>query len=104
MRAVWRTLYAAGVDVVVVAHDHLYERFAPQDADLRFDPVRGMRQFVVGTGGAHLYDPRAIKPNSEVRASEFGVLKLNLRQAGYEWQFVPIEGGGFRDFGTGDCH
>ena len=52
MRAFWRILYAAGVDVVVVGHDHLYERFAPQDPDGRFDPVRGIRQFIAGTGGA----------------------------------------------------
>jgi hypothetical protein len=30
----------------------VYERFALQDPDGRPDPTRGIREFVVGTGGA----------------------------------------------------
>ena len=41
-------------DVVVNGHDHDYERFAPQDPDGREDRERGIREFVVGTGGAEL--------------------------------------------------
>src|SRR4029450_3695934 len=50
----WRALYEAGADVVLSSHDHDYERFAPQDPDAKPDPRRGMRQFVVGTGGKNL--------------------------------------------------
>ena len=50
----WQALYAAGADVVVNGHDHDYERFAPQDPDGREDRERGIREFVVGTGGAPL--------------------------------------------------
>ena len=92
MRDIWRILQEAGADVVLSGHDHLYERFAPQDAIGRSDPRRGLREFVVGTGGAHLYAPRVRQPNSEVIASIHGVLKLTLKPTSYEWQFVPIPG------------
>ncbi|MBI2833781.1 MAG: metallophosphoesterase [Acidobacteria bacterium] len=104
MGEIWRALYEADAELVVVGHDHMYERFAPQDRNLRADPKRGVREFVVGTGGAYLYSPRSIKANSEIRASEFGVLKLTLKPDSYEWEFVPIEGGTFRDFGSAGCH
>ena len=75
MREVWRILYGAGADVVVNGDDHLYERFAPQDPDGRPD-LPGIRQFTVGTGGAPLHSFQAIQPNSQVRTSTHGVLKL----------------------------
>jgi 3',5'-cyclic AMP phosphodiesterase CpdA len=104
MREIWNILQQAGADVVLAGHDHLYERFAPQDAAGRADPRRGIREFVVGTGGAHLYSPKAIRPNSEVISSTFGVLKLTLKAKSYEWQFVAIPGRPFTDFGTAECH
>ena len=56
MRDTFKLLYDNGVDVVLNGHDHIYERFAPQDANGRLDPARGIRQFTVGTGGvAHLH-------------------------------------------------
>jgi calcineurin-like phosphoesterase family protein len=102
MREIWRTLYDAGADVVISGHDHMYERFAPQDVDGRPDPARGVRQFVVGTGGADLYHVVAVQPNSEVQISSFGVLKLTLSSDGYEWEFVPVSGRG--DTGRAMCH
>lgn len=101
--ALWRLLDEAGVDVVLTAHDHSYERFAPQDADGRYDP-NGMRQFVVGTGGAYLYSFPRVLPNSEARGLEHGVLKLTLGHDGYEWEFLPIAGKTFRDSGSGQCN
>jgi hypothetical protein len=50
-RPLWEALYGAGAEIVIVGHDHLYERFAPQDPDGKLDAVRGIREFVVGTGG-----------------------------------------------------
>jgi hypothetical protein len=105
----WRDLYAAGVDVVLNGHNHVYERFAPQDPDAQLDPVRGIREFVVGTGGKNHYSPDyafgTVQPNSEVRdAQTFGVLELTLHDGGYDWRFVPTAGGTFTDAGTGYCH
>jgi hypothetical protein len=103
MREMWRLLQASGGDVVLSAHDHEYERFTPQDAEGRPDP-RGIREFVVGTGGAPLYSPKSIQPNSEVRESQtWGVLRLTLRARSYDWEFVPIDGQAFRDGGTASC-
>ena len=103
MRGFWRLLYDAGADVILVGHDHLYERFAPQDPDGRFDPQRGIREFVVGTGGAMFYQIVNLQPNSEARVTEvFGVLKLVLESDSYQWEFVTTSG--VRDSGTAMCH
>ena len=104
MDAFWRPLYAAGVDVIVNGHDHDYERFAPQDPDGQVDGDRGIRQFVVGTGGAPLRDFTRVAPNSELRAIiGHGVLALTLRGDSYEWAFIAA-GSDFRDRGTTPCH
>ncbi|MGH9431903.1 MAG: metallophosphoesterase family protein [Terriglobia bacterium] len=106
MKPFWQALYAANADVVINGHDHDYERFAPQDPDGRADPARGIREFVVGTGGKNSHRSFG-KPvaNSEVRnADTFGVLKLTLHPTSYDWQFIPVAGGTFTDSGTGACH
>jgi hypothetical protein len=102
MRDFWRLLYEAGVEIVLNGHDHLYERFAPQDPDGRPDPVRGIRQFTAGSGGATLTTFVTQRPNSEVRIAGYGVLKLTLSADAYEWEFVPVSGQ--RDSGRGSCH
>jgi hypothetical protein len=105
MQQFWDILYANDVDVVVSAHDHLYERFAPQDPDGNADALRGIRQFTVGTGGAELYEFTTTLPNSEVRNNNtHGVLALALGNGRYGWAFLPAAGGTFRDFGSGTCH
>ena len=105
MRPIFQALYDSGAEVVVSGHNHNYERFAPQDAQGARDDSRGIRQFVVGTGGISHYRFDAPKPNSEVRSSGvFGVLKLTLHTSSYDWGFVPAAGGGFRDSGSANCH
>ena len=100
----WRQLYAAGVDVVLNGHDHDYERFAPQDPEGIEDRERGIRQFIVGTGGAPLRDFDRVAPNSELRASvAHGVLGLTLHDGSYDWAFHAA-GSDFSDRGTARCH
>src|SRR6185369_17671028 len=104
-QALWQDLYDANADVVLVGHDHDYERFAPQDPTGVSDPARGIREFVVGTGGRSHYAIGTPAPNSEVRNSDtFGVLRLTLHPSSYDWKFVPEAGGTFTDSGTGYCH
>jgi hypothetical protein len=99
------TLYRAGADVVLSGHDHIYERFAPQDPQGRPDASRGVREFVAGTGGVNHYPILSVKPNSEVRDDgSFGVLLLTLRARAYSWRFVPDRAGGFTDAGSARCH
>jgi PKD repeat protein len=101
----WDALYAAGADVVLAGHDHVYERFAPQTPSGKADAQRGVRAFVVGTGGKNAYGFGRPAPNSEVRNSGTpGVLKLTLTSGAYAWEFVPAAGYGFRDSGSGSCH
>ena len=105
MKPLWDALYEANADVVVNGHDHDYERFAPQTPDGAPDPGRGIREFVVGTGGKSHRPFSEPKPNSEVRdATAFGVLKLTLKSKSYNWQFIPEEGKTFTDSGSGACH
>jgi hypothetical protein len=101
----WDLLYDGGAEIVLAGHDHSYERFAPQDGQGRADPDRGIREFVVGTGGGSHYGFPTELPNSEARhTGTFGVLVLTLYQGRYEWEFVPTAGKTFRDQGTGVCH
>jgi hypothetical protein len=89
MRQAWRLLLDAGAELVLSGHDHDYERFAPQDADGRLDRARGMRQFVVGTGGAYPTPFLLALPNSEMRDNgRTGVLRLRLLEGRYEWEFL----------------
>ena len=99
-------LYDAGVDVLLQAHNHHYERFAPQRPDGLRDDARGLVAFVVGTGGRSHYEfsgPPA--PNSAVRNDDtYGVLALTLRPGGFDFRFVPEPGRSFSDSGSGACH
>jgi Calcineurin-like phosphoesterase len=104
MRDVWRTLYEFDVDVVINGHDHTYERFAAQDPIGLSNAARGIREFVVGTGGAPLYEFPLVRPNSEVRIAAWGVAVFTLSEGGYQWEFVPADGIGPRDSGAGTCH
>lgn len=86
----WQALYDANADVIINGHDHDYERFAPQTPDGKSDFARGIREFVVGTGGKNHRPFGPAHPNSELRdATSFGVLKLTLRPGNYSWEFIP---------------
>jgi hypothetical protein len=101
----WNVLYAGGADVVLNGHDHHYERFAPQTPEGQLDP-NGIREFVVGTGGATLVPQRdQVIPNSQaVNGASWGVLELRLHPFSYEWKFLPIVGATYSDSGNGACH
>jgi hypothetical protein len=105
IRPLVRALHDAGVELLLAGHNHTYERFAPQDPRGRADPARGIRQFVVGTGGAGLYPFGKPAANSEVRNNDtFGVLRLTLRSGSYRWDFLPTSGRRLTETGTGTCH
>ncbi len=104
-QAIWQDLYNAGAELIVVGHEHNYERFAPQTPAGVADPARGIREFVAGTGGESHYPFGTPIANSEVRNSTtFGVLKLTLSAGAYSWAFVPVAGSTFTDSGSGTCH
>jgi acid phosphatase type 7 len=104
-KPLFQALYNANADLVLNGHDHDYERFAPQDPNGAADAKRGIREFIVGTGGKN-HRPFGIPGlNSEVRNSDtYGVLKLSLHANGYDWQFIPEAGKRFTDSGSGTCH
>ena len=105
MSAIWTDLSNAGAELVLSGHEHDYERFAAQNAEGERDDARGVRQFVVGTGGKNHMMFKTIKPNSEVRdTSSFGFLQLTLNADSYSWTFVSDPPGGLSDSGTGTCH
>ncbi|MEA2404914.1 MAG: acid phosphatase type 7 [Thermoleophilaceae bacterium] len=105
MAPLWQILYDAGADVVLSGHDHGYERFAPKTASGRVDRAHGIREFVVGTGGAGLYPFNPPEHGSERRQTgTYGVLKLSLTGSGYSWRFLRAAGKPFSDSGSGRCH
>jgi acid phosphatase type 7 len=114
VRPFWTTLYNAGAEVILSGHAHYYERFAPQRPDGTLASTYGIREFVVGTGGASpdnpMRTPRAAnsKIDSEVPEAPgttyYGILKLDLLRGGYAWEFRPRAGDAFTDSGSGQCH
>jgi hypothetical protein len=105
LKAWYDVLYSRGVDVLLQAHQHFYERFAPQNPTGGRDTRRGITTFTVGTGGRSHAVPSGRAAHSVVlNADTFGVLALTLRPTGYDFRFVPVPGSTFRDAGTGTCH
>jgi len=88
----------------VTGHHHAYERFAPVNGAAELDKRRGIREFVVGTGGALLDTFGETARFSERRYNDnYGVLQLQLYPGRYAWQFVSVNGH-VRDRGKGVCH
>jgi len=125
--AFWQQLYQYGADLVLNGHDHLYARYRPLDPSGNYDPRKGIREFIVGTGGETLdpvvtTDTTAADPtgnpnfnaeNLEAGTGEFwGVMGLTLYQNGYAWDFEsalkdPAQTTGpatYSDKGSGTCH
>jgi len=104
MQAVWNVLHEHGADIVINGHDHDYERFAPQNASGKEERPGGIREIVVGTGGADLRTFTHTAANSEFRLSgSYGVLRLTLHPANYDWEFLPVSGD-IADSGSAICH
>jgi len=104
-QAIWQALYEAGAEVVIVGHDHNYQRFAPQTPDGREDLQHGIREFVAGTGGSGHYSFHSPIANTEAyNVDTYGVLKLTLSPGAYAWEFIPVAGQSYRDAGSGTCH
>jgi hypothetical protein len=105
LSTIFTTLYNGGVELVLSGDEHVYERYAPQGPAGQLDLAHGVTQFVVGTGGASHYGFATPLANSEVRDNtSFGVLKVTLHAGSYEWEFVPVAGAPFHDYGSRTCH
>ena len=105
VRPLWQVAVDSGVDVVLTAHEHSYERFVPIDRDGRPDD-RGTQLFIVGTGGGNLRTyHRPPLPTTAVRNDDtWGLLRLTLRAGRFDWRFLPVAGRSFTDKGSGTCH
>jgi acid phosphatase type 7 len=106
MQALWEALDDADAEILLSGHSHDYERVAPVDRNGGLDPANGIRQFVVGTGGAFFTGGLdTLIPQSEVAQNHtFGVLFLALHPTSYDWRFVPEAGKTFTDSGSTACH
>jgi hypothetical protein len=103
MSPFWELLQQHGADVILSGHEHVYERFGRQNAAGEA-AANGIRQFTVGTGGRSLRGFGKIQPNSEAHsAAAYGVLKLTLHEARYDWEFVPVAGARYEDHGSASC-
>jgi len=105
MQPMWADLYNAGVEILLSGHSHDYERFAPQNASGHLDNTSGVRQFIVGTGGAFFTGLGTRDANSQAsQNTTYGVLQLTLRSGAYDWKFLPEAGKTYSDSGTTSCH
>jgi hypothetical protein len=98
----WQLLYADGAELVLNGHDHNYQRYRPMNPNGQMDTGRGIREIVVGTGGAGLYALRSDSRRDTAQARVHGVLELTLRPDGYDWTFHPVSGS-FSDSGSASC-
>jgi len=100
-----QALYDADAELILTGHQHDYQRFAPQDPNDRIDRARGLREFVIGTGGIGLYPFSGTAPNIEAQNDDtWGALELTLKANGYDWRFLRAAGGTFTDSGSATCH
>ena len=104
VRPLFNELWKARAEVVLNGHNHSYERFDPQDADGNYR-AQGVRQFVIGTGGAQLEPPTGprAKNSKLLYVQGWGVVQMTLRADGYSWKFVPIPGSPKADSGSAKC-
>lgn len=103
MAPFWDVVYAGGGDVVLNGHEHVYERFGRQTPSASATR-KGIREFIVGTGGAESYRFAQPVKNSQVRvAGVDGVLRLTLEKRSYRWAFVAVDGT-IHDQGGSVCH
>ncbi len=111
VRRLWDVLENAGAEIILNGHDHLYERFAPQDS-LGNANAAGIREFIIGTGGGEAHSNYVNSP-ANVEASDGptmatfsrGVLRLTLYASSYRWEFLAAQGQGtYSDSGTASCH
>ena len=103
MRALWAIAQANGVDLVLNGHAHLYNRFGKLDADGQ-PSDRGMRSFVVGSGGHDL--SKSVRSPAGLEASDDshnGVLRLDLQRESFAWQFLSSDDAAVLDSGEAPC-
>lgn len=91
MQRFWALLERHRAEFVLNGHEHFYEAFDPMDADGRV-VADGLREFVVGTGGARLYPLWSPVHTSRERFAKHGVLRLELGEEAYAWQFIDTRG------------
>ena len=101
-KPLWVDLFRARADVILNGHMHNYERFAKMRTGGRIDLDRGIRQFVVGTGGKSLHGFNTELAGSQARYTYFGVLRMTLAPKSYRWAFVT-EYGRVLDEGWSRC-
>jgi hypothetical protein len=113
----WYTTFDnKGGDLVIVGHNHFYQRFAQQDVTYP-DPVTGPtrpREIIVGTGGQNIYD--AIEsdndPNSQqllddeelgsgISPQRRGVLRIVIHPVTNGWDTYDLEYWTIKTDGTG---
>jgi hypothetical protein len=100
MQPLWAAARANRVRIVLNAHDHDYERFAPMNVNGKAT-AKGTRQFVSGLGGHSIRPFGRVQPNSRVRyTGKPAVLFLSLQSTGgYSWK-LKRDDGAVRDSGT----
>ena len=105
IRPLFQALYDGNADLLLVGHAHNYQRWSPLNPTGAADAARGIRQFVVGTGGRAFHEVSPPDPRQEIANDDtLGVLRLLLGSRAFTWQFQPVAGRTFTDSGSQTCH
>jgi hypothetical protein len=106
MQPFWQALYDHGAEFVINGHDHNYQRYVPMTPLGKVDRSKGIREFIVGTGGNGHTSLSTVNPTIREAGSDlaYGVLRLTLHETGYEWQFLATSKAPFTDSGFETCH
>jgi hypothetical protein len=113
MKGVFKALHEGGASLFVAGHDHHFEQLGRANAEGKdadrgaaAQAADGVRSFIVGTGGTQLHSrpprPGTGKPNNlydrrwafqeAYNLTGYGVLKLELHDGFYTWEWVPASG------------
>jgi hypothetical protein len=103
VKNLWEAAVTGGADLMVTAHDHIYERFLPLNAS-GAPAVGGMPLFISGLGGAPATPIEDAVPGSAFRYNaNHGVLSLTLTPRAFSWGFISALDGSTLDSGTASC-
>lgn len=100
MKPICDALFAHGSAIVIGGHNHVYERFAPMNPDGKKAPeTRGLRQFVIGPGGAKPVEKQSDKakgpPSEKFHGGTHHVGFFTLHaDGGYAFTIQSITGKG----------
>jgi hypothetical protein len=94
--------YDGAAELLLTAHDHNYQRFAPMNKSFASDPERGVVNIVSGAGGEENVPWKQAARSAYRQNSSFGAVRIVLTATGYSGEYRAIDGRVMDTF-SGSC-